>query len=167
MRKVLVLAILVISQLLMAIPVQAAWGSWPSDITYNFNAADNEAALSFKLVGGLGKTQIVIKGNEFKLQKKETTVQEVETRIQATLLDDYFIELTNLNTIDKDDPIRQDPPVLTENEAIVTIGNVQYHAFYKCFFKLHIYSIDNLDTLGSELRFVTCFSEHPIDWQYW
>lgn len=136
-------------------------------IYYNFNAAENEWALK---VQWTGKPAFEIKANEFYLQKVKgqlETITQVEERIQDKF-NDLLVVDTKLTTIDADDPVRQDPPILVwPDTEIVIINNSEYLRTHKAFFRIHIYSLDDLETPDSELRFVTRFSKYPIEDEWW
>lgn len=138
----------------LALPVLASIDI--QGIDYNFDAAETEWALRVRWTG---RAPFEVKANEFYLQGpplKETTVAEVEARIQEKFLD-LLVEDTKLSTIDPEDGARQDPPVLSVGEEIVVVRNSDYLRTWKCYFKIHIYSLDDLETPESELRFVTRF----------
>lgn len=135
-------------------------------IYYNFHAAETEWALK---VQWTGRPAFEIKANEFYLAKKETATAEVEARIQEKF-NDLLVEDEKLKDIDPEDPVRQDPPVLSPSQEIVIINNQEYLRSHKAFFKIHIYSLDNLETPESELRFVTQFKNPhagPIPDEWW
>jgi len=140
--------LLVVAPILASLDIQG--------IDYNFGAAETEWALRVRWTG---RPAFEIKANEFYLQGpplKETTIAEVEVRIQDRF-NDLLVEDEKLKDIDPEDPVRQDPPVLAPYQEIVIINNQEYLRQHKAFFKIHIYSLDNLETPESELRFITRF----------
>lgn len=158
---------IIISVLLLvcvAIPVLASIDI--QGIYYNFHAAETEWALK---VQWTGRPAFEIKANEFYLAKKEASAADVEARIQEKF-NDLLVEDEKLKGIDPEDPVREDPPVLSPSQEIVIINNQEYLRSHKAFFKIHIYSLDDLETPESELRFVTIFQNPfagPIPDNWW
>ena len=135
-------------------------------IDYNYGAAENEWALRVRWTG---RPAFEIKANEFYLEGKETITADVEARIQEKF-NDLLVDDEKLKDIDPEDPARQDPPVLSPQQEIVIIHNQEYLRSHKAFFRIHIYSLDDLDTPESELRFTTRFQNPfagPIPDNWW
>lgn len=153
----------VLALMLLTLPVLASIDI--QGVDYNFNAAENEWALRVRWTG---RPAFEIKANEFYLERGETTITDVEDRIQEKF-NDLLVEDEKLKDIDSEDLVHQDPPVLSPSQEIVIIRNQEYLRSHKAFFRIHIYSLDNLDTPESELRFTTRFQNPfagpiPDDW---
>jgi hypothetical protein len=124
------------------------------DINYNFDAGETEDALVVKWTGRL---PFKIKANEFystKVKGQWETVTQVEERIQDKFLD-LLVEDVKLSTVEADDPWRQ--YIFDPGQELVIINNQEYVRCWKAYFKIHIYSLDDLETPQSELRFITRF----------
>lgn len=161
-RTILAVALLALLAAVFAVPVSASISI--QGIYYDWDAAENESALT---VVWTGRPAFEVKANEFQLDKKETTTAEVEARIQEKF-NDLLVTDTKLSTMDAEDPTRQDPPILVwPYEEIVVIHNSDYLRTHKAFFAIHIYSLDDLETPESELNFLTRFSKYPIPDNWW
>jgi len=134
--------------MVLAVP---AYALVPQSIYYDFSAAGNEPALR---IVWTGHPDTIVTGDEFRLQTpQESTLAEVEARIQAQV-DDLLLEDVKWNQLDQE----EEPylsGVLSPGEEIVYVGPQQYLRTWKAWFAIHIYSLDNLSTPESELRFVT------------
>lgn len=142
---------LILSLVILGVWVLPAYAIVPQGVDYNFNAAENEWALRVRWTG---HPNTEVKAGEFYLAKKETTKKEVEARI-LTEIHDAIVEDILWNQLDPEEEPRLSG-VLSPGEEII-YDPQQKLRVWKAFFGLHIYSLDDLETPESELRFVTRF----------
>ena len=157
-KIVIILGLVCILVGVLALPVFAALSIY--GIEYNYDAAENEDAL---IVKWYEREWGIVKAGEFQLQGpplKETTIAEVEARISEKFYD-LLREDIKWNQLDpEEEPYLSD--VLSPGEEIVYVGPQKYLRVWKGYFAIHIYSLDDLETPVSELRFVTCFVKRSI-----
>ena len=154
MKKVI--ASLILATVLLvsnAIPVFAII---PQGVDYNFGATENEWALRIRWTG---HPTTEIKGGEFWLGKKETTIAEVEQRIHEKVFG-LIKEDILWNQLDaEEEPALSG--ILSPGEEIVYVPQQKLRV-WKCWFAIHIYSLDDLETPESELSFITCIVPRRI-----
>lgn len=132
-------------------PVSAALNI--TGVEYNFDAAENENALTIKWIG---RPWAEVKANEFypqKIQGQWETIADVEDRIREKIFD-LLREDIPWNQLDPE----EEPALsgqLSMGEEI--IGDNEYLRIWKGYFNIHIYSLDDLETPESELKFFTLF----------
>lgn len=156
MKKRIVLALTLVMVLVITLATPALASLSITGIYYNFDAAENENALT---VNWVGRPAFEIKANEFysqKVQGQWETPADVEERIQEKFLD-LLVEDIPINQVDPEDECMQDPPILNPGEEWVVVQNKDVMRLWKAYFKIHIYSLDDLETPESELRFLTRF----------
>lgn len=153
MKKKLLPAILgaILASILLVSPVFA---TYIIGVHYDFDAPENEWALWVDW--GDNKPDTIVNANEFQLGKKETTVAEVEARIQDKF-NTFLVEDVLWNQLDPEEEAYQG--ILSPGEEIYVNPSTgkQYLRVRKMWFAIHIYSLDNLETPESELSFTTKF----------
>lgn len=142
---------LILSLVMLVMFVQPTYAIVPQGVDYNFNAAENDWALRVRWTG---HPNTEVNGGEFWLDKKETTKEEVEARL-LTQIHDAIVEDILWNQLDpEEEPALSG--VLSPGEEIIYTPQQKLRV-WKAYFGLHIYSLDDLETPESELRFVTRF----------
>jgi hypothetical protein len=153
MKKALLASVVALIMLIsMTMPVLASIDI--QGVDYNFDASETGNAL---VVRWTGRPAFEIKANEFysaKVKGQWETVVEVEERIQGKFLD-LLVEDIKLSTVEADDQWHQ--YIFDPGQELVIINNQEYVRCWKAYFKIHIYSLDDLETPQSELRFITRF----------
>jgi len=86
--------------------------------------------------------QIVVQDMEALLQS--LTIEQAETAMN-TLLTKHFEIWTDIKNWGPQDRMRQDPPILLDNERIESIGNSDYLVATVCYPAIHIFSLVPLE----------------------
>lgn len=170
MKKVLGIVLAITLFLSFTLPVNAGSLSY-SGVDVNFDAGDNDDAL---VVRWSTRPWSILKGEDFKLGKKETTLEEVEQRCTLKFFD-LIKEDVKMIQVDPEDEVHQG--ILSPNEEIVYLAPQEYLRTWQCYFALRINSLDNPETPENELNFTpmlgTCqaFDGYadflPDEWNDW
>lgn len=152
-KYLLVVPIVLLSFILVVTPALAIV---PQGVYYDFGAGENENALVIKWTG---HPDTVVKGGEFWLAKKETTIADVEARITEKV-HDLLKEDILWNKLDPEEEPAYSG-ILSPGEEIF-YDPQQKLRVWKSWFAIHIYSLDDLETPDSELRFVTRITKRSV-----
>ena len=134
-------------------------------VTYNFNAVlDTDDVLFIDNVElpDIHCTKAKMKAKA-KAKGQVETADEVALRIKKEEVQPAYEIWTLLSDFPADDPVRQSPPILLDNERIEKVKGKDYLVITLAYFDIHIYS---LEPLGFITR-INGLEAGPITGEWW